>query len=81
MIVYTESEIALITKMVPVRLRADSGDRRAQAKMAALERQVAVLERKGKRGDAAAARKALVLRESGLLTSSQTFDMRGAVAP
>lgn len=76
-VVYNEQEIALITKLVPVRLRADSGDRRARAKMASLERQVALLEKKGQRGNAAAARKALVLRESGLLVSSQTFKMDG----
>ena len=75
--VYTDSEIALITKLVPVRLRADSGDRRARAKMSALERQVALLEKQGQRGNTAAARKALVLKESGLLVSSQTFKMDG----
>jgi hypothetical protein len=75
--VYSQQEMLLIAKLATIRVRADSGDRKAKARMAALAREAARLEQLGRRGNAAAARKALVLRESGLLVSSQTFAMEG----
>lgn len=75
--IYTQQEMELIAKLAVIRVRADSGDRKAKARMAALAREVKALEAAGRRGNAKAARKAEVLRESGLLVSSQTFAMNG----
>jgi hypothetical protein len=75
---YTELEAALVNRLAQVRVRADAGDRRAKAQIAQMVRQLAVLTKQAKRGNARAARMAQVLQESGLLVSSQTFAMEGA---
>jgi hypothetical protein len=72
---YTEAEAALVARLADVRVRADSGDRRAKAQITKLTRQLVTLEARARRGNVQAARAAQVLRESGLLVSSQTFAM------
>jgi hypothetical protein len=72
---YTEAEAALVGRLADVRVRADGGDKRAKAQIAKLTRQLAALEAQARRGNVRAARAAQVLRESGLLVSSQTFAM------
>lgn len=74
---YTEAEAAEIAKLAAIRIRADSGDRRAKAQIAKIAGKLNTLRRQARAGDARAARKARALEESGLLTTSQTFAMDG----
>lgn len=75
---YTEAEAAFIGRLALVKASADAGNRKAKAKIAAVLRQLAVLQKQAKRGNARAARQAQVLEESGILAPSQTFAMEGA---
>jgi hypothetical protein len=74
---YTEPEAAMIGRLAQVRAAADAGNRRAKAQIAQLTRKLAALTAQAKRGNTRAARAAEVLRESGLLVSSQSFAMEG----
>jgi hypothetical protein len=76
---YTETEAAMIGRLAQVRALADAGNRRAKAQIAQVARQMAAFQKQAKRGNAKAARAAQVLEESGLLVSSQTFAMEGAL--
>ena len=72
---YTEAEAAMIGRLAQVRARADGGNRKAKAQIAQVARQLATLTAQARRGNARAKRAAQVLRESGLLVTSQTFAM------
>jgi septal ring factor EnvC (AmiA/AmiB activator) len=74
---YTEAEAAMLAALANTRVRADSGDRKAKKQIAKLSRQIVLLTRKSRRGDARAARQLRVLQESGLLEPSQVFAMDG----
>ena len=74
---YTEAEAQTIAKLAETRVKADAGDRKAKAQIAALQRKVKALMGPARRGNARAARQLRVLQESGLLVSSQTFAMTG----
>jgi hypothetical protein len=74
---FTEAEAKLVAALAQVRTRADAGDKRARAKIAKLERQVAALARRARKGDAKAARTVRMFTESGLLEPSQVFAMEG----
>ena len=74
---YTEAEAAFIGRLALVKASADAGNRKAKAKIAAVLRQLAALQKQAKRGNARAARQAQVLEESGILAPSQTFAMEG----
>lgn len=74
---YTEPEAAMIGRLAQVRARADAGNRQAKAQIAGVARRLAALTAQAKRGNAKAARAAAVLRESGLLVTSQSFSMNG----
>jgi hypothetical protein len=74
---FTDAEVALISALATARARADAGDRQARARMAQLNHQVVSLARLAKRGNAGAARRLLVLRESGILQRSQSLAMNG----
>lgn len=79
---YTDAEMAMLAKLAEVRVRADTGDKKAKRQIANVERQVRTLERQAKRGNAKAARKLRVLDESGVLRSSRVFAMEGfGIAP
>ncbi len=77
---YTEAEAAMIGKLAMIKVAADSGNRKAKAKVAAVLRQLAALKKAAKKGNARAARQVQVLEESGILAPSQTFAMEGATA-
>ena len=74
---YTEVEAAMLARLADVRVRADSGDKKAKKQIAKLSRQITLLMRKARRGDARAARQMRVLQESGILEPSQVFAMDG----
>lgn len=76
---YTEAEAIMVSKLAEVKVLADAGNRKAKAKIAAVLRQLAVLQKQAKRGNARAARQAQVLEESGILAPSQTFAMEGGL--
>jgi hypothetical protein len=73
----TELEIAMLAELAATRARASSGDRSAKKKIAGLAKKLASLERRAARGDAAARRTLLVLRESGALQPVQVLTMGG----
>lgn len=78
---FTEAEASWIADLAPVKVAADSGDRKAKIRMKKLKRQMALLEKKAIRGNAKAARAVRVLTESGIMEPSLTFHMEGALSP
>jgi hypothetical protein len=71
----TEDEMSMLAALAEVRASADTGDKKAKTQMTKLERQVVLLTKRARHGDAKAARRVRVLYESGILQSSQRFAM------
>ena len=75
----TESEKAMLQKLVVTKSRAKAGDEAAKKKLARMIDDVAALKVAARKGDARAKRRLLVLRESGVFNKTKKLDVSGSL--
>lgn len=73
----TETEMRQLADLTATKMLADSGDRAARKKMAAVAKKVAVLKSKAVRGDVPSQRALRVLSECGVFRGVQSFSLGG----
>jgi hypothetical protein len=74
-------EMDLLAAVAAAKIRADAGDRRAQAQVRELGKKVAKLKVRAGKGDASAKRTLLVLRESGVFRGVETMSLGEDASP